>query len=217
MKKRLTHAWHTRRQEIVLGLFIVLFVAGVVQYALGLRYILPLTPLMLALLAAAALFFWDAESKKKLQATLLVLILGFVVELIGVHTGLLFGDYAYGDMLGLRLAGVPVTIGITWLLVTLSAWQITQYRPMRVWQRFALAGALVVMLDIVLERFAVSYGLWAWQGGEVPLYNYLCWFGISMAMFAIYHKITPQAKPSIYIIALLPLIASFFWVMLFFA
>ena len=39
---------------------------------------------------------------------------GMLVEWIGVHTGYLFGSYDYGTVLGPKLLGVPLIIGINW-------------------------------------------------------------------------------------------------------
>ncbi len=45
-------------------------------------------------------------------------------EIIGVNSALLFGDYSYGSVLGLKIGGVPVLIGVTWAFVTVAAWQL---------------------------------------------------------------------------------------------
>lgn len=200
----------------MLGITVFLFLAGVVQYGLGLSYVLRLTPVFLAAIAAISIIVWDAAPRVKAALALFIVALGFILEIIGVHTGVLFGDYTYGSALGFRLWGVPITIGLTWLLVTLSAWQIVQYGKLNIYQKFMLAGLLVVMFDLILEQFAVAYGLWAWKGGEIPLYNYVCWFGISLLIFAIYNKFTKKSLPSLYIVFVLPVMASFFWLMLLF-
>jgi putative membrane protein len=38
-----------------------------------------------------------------------------------------------------------------------------------------LAAILMVLLDYFLEPFAIKYGLWIWNSGEVPLQNYIAW------------------------------------------
>lgn len=208
--------WAKYPQQILLGITVFLFLAGVVQYGLGLSYVLRLTPVFLAAIAAISIIVWDAAPRVKAALALFIVALGFILEIIGVHTGVLFGDYTYGSALGFRLWGVPITIGLTWLLVTLPAWQIVQYGKLNIYQKFMLAGLLVVMFDLILEQFAVAYGLWAWKGGEIPLYNYVCWFGISLLIFAIYNKFTKKSLPSLYIVFVLPVMASFFWLMLLF-
>lgn len=200
---------------VLLGIVALFFIAGAVQYAFGLAYVLTLTPIMLALLCIPVLLLWEgiAPRKKALLFTGVIMV-GFLIELLGVHTAMLFGHYQYGDVLGYRAWGIPITIGITWFLVTLSAWQIVLFGALATAQRFLLAGALVVMFDLVLEQFAVAYGLWAWKGGSIPLYNYVCWFFLSQLFFFAYYYFYKRSKPSIFIAGLLPLMAIFFWLML---
>lgn len=214
--KKLKLYWAKYPQQILLGITSFLFLAGVIQYGLGLSYVLRLTPVFLSLIAAITIIVWEAAPRTKVALAAIIVFMGYIIELIGVHTGFLFGNYSYGSALGFRLWGVPITIGLTWLLVTLSAWQIVQYGKLNIYQKFLLAGLLVVMFDLILEQFAVAYGLWAWKGGEIPLYNYVCWFGISMLAFALYNKYTKKSPPSLYIVFVLPVMASFFWLMLLF-
>ena len=196
---------------LVVAFFLIL---GVIQAALGLSYVLKLTPVLLTIIASMAVIFWEAPIRAKLWASAIVVTGGFVVELIGVHTGFIFGDYSYGKLLGFTVFGVPLTIGITWLLVTLSAWNIVSINTSSLLQKYLLGGVLVVMFDLILEQFAITYSLWSWQGGGVPLYNYICWFVISLFCFFVYHRLTPKAAPSLFAVYVLPLMAAFFWLML---
>lgn len=211
---RLKRFWAEYPEQILLGITLFLFVTGAIQYWLGLTYILRLMPVFLASIAAVAIVVWKAPPRTKAALSAIIVVMGFALEIIGVHTGLLFGNYSYGSAMGYRLWGVPVTIGITWLLVTLSAWQIVQLGKFYLYQKFIIAGLLTVVFDLLLEQFAVAYGLWAWKGGDIPLYNYLCWFVISLLVFAMYHKFTKKSEPSIYIVSILPMMAGFFWLML---
>jgi len=43
--------------------------------------------------------------------------IGFGAELIGIHTGYLFGDYVYGPTLGPKLWDVPIIIGVNWFIL----------------------------------------------------------------------------------------------------
>jgi putative membrane protein len=47
----------------------------------------------------------------------LTFLTGILVEIMGVNTGLLFGDYQYGAVLSPRIKQVPWVIGINWFLV----------------------------------------------------------------------------------------------------
>ncbi len=116
-----------------------------------------------------------------------VIILGFLVELVGVHTGWLFGQYDYRGVLQPELAGVPVAIGFAWLAMLLSSAALTQ----RFLQAHAAAGAarsaasiaaFMVLFDLFMEPAAVALDYWQWQGGTVPLQNYAAWFVIGFLL-----------------------------------
>ena len=151
---KLNKIWDTYKQQISLGVVGFLLIAAVVQYALGLDYVLGLTSILLAVIASGALLFWDIAARQKALIACGIVVAGFVIELIGVHTGLLFGDYQYGSILGYRLWGVPITIGLTWFIVTLSAWHIVSYGSLKTIYKFLLAGTLVVMFDLLLEQMS---------------------------------------------------------------
>jgi putative membrane protein len=201
-------------QQVAIGVLAFLLLAGVVQAALGLSYVIKVTPIILTAATCAALIFWDSPVRAKLWASSIIFLGSFFIELIGVHTGLLFGNYSYSKLLGFTIFGVPITIGVTWLLVSLSTWHIVLLSTKSILQRLLLGGTLAVMFDLVLEQFAASYGLWIWQAGTIPLYNYVCWFIISILWFGILHKLTPKTTPSLYIVCIMPLMAVFFWLML---
>ena len=214
MRYFLPDYWTVKRQQIALGVTAFFLLAGAVQVAFDISYVLTLTPVLLALITAMMLVVWDVALRTKTLIAAAVLVAGYVVELIGVHTGWLFGDYTYGTGLGFKAFGVPLAIGLAWFIVTLSAWHIVGFGKRRGIVSFLLAGGLVVMFDLLLEQFAIVYGLWSWQGGDVPLYNYLCWFGISLVFFGLYQRFTRKAEPSLFIAGQLPLLALFFWTML---
>ena len=104
---------------------------------------------------------------------------GFAMEVAGVATGLVFGRYSYGSVLGPKLLGVPLVIGLNWPLVILGAVSLTARLVRSPLAAALLAGALTAGFDWVLEPFAVSAGYWTWQGGSIPARNYIAWFAIS--------------------------------------
>lgn len=214
MKAFFRNQWHAHRQRLAVIITAFFLIAGFVQAALGLSYVLKLTPVILAIIASIAVAFWDAPVKAKIRASAIIVIGSLIVEIIGVKTGLLFGDYEYGKVLGFTVLGAPLTIGLTWLLVSLSAWHIATINKYPLWQKFLLGGVLVVMFDLILEQFATAYGLWSWQGGTIPLYNYVCWFMVAQVWFFVFHKFAPKTEPSLYAVSALPLMAIFFWLML---
>jgi len=51
--------------------------------------------------------------------SLLVFLIGFSVEGIGVATGVLSGSYSYGSAFGFKLFKTPIMIGVNWLFLAL--------------------------------------------------------------------------------------------------
>jgi bisanhydrobacterioruberin hydratase len=96
-------------------LFHTIGFAGIVIFKSD--FIIQSTPFNLLLMFG--LLIWT-QREKNLFFWLFVLVTfaaGIVVEIIGVNTQLLFGDYSYGKVLGYQVSKVPVIIGINWFLV----------------------------------------------------------------------------------------------------
>lgn len=155
---------------------------------------------------------------------------GFLVEVIGVHTGLLFGNYVYGSTLGIKLTGVPLLIGLNWFIVVYCcgiSMHMLQQRIMNKlqpedsgkykWWSIAsvvIDGALLaVFFDWVMEPVAVSLGFWRWEdGGNIPMLNYLSWFAVSVLLLFVFSKLRFN-KNNVFAIHLL-LIQFMFFLML---
>jgi putative membrane protein len=113
---------------------------------------------------------------------------GMVVEWIGVHTGFLFGNYQYGSVLGPKLLGVPLIIGINWAMLSIVSAALISSLKFGFWLEVSAAAILMVFLDFLMEPVAVKLGFWFWQGGIIPAYNYICWLGISLFLQFVYRK-----------------------------
>ena len=118
-------------------------------------------------------------------------IIGIVVEVIGVNTGFLFGDYTYGNVLGPEIKNVPVLIGINWFLIIYCCGISINTLLMKAINRIAadtgktpmamkalsviIDGAtLAVFFDWLMEPVAVKLGYWVWNGdGAIPMFNYI--------------------------------------------
>ena len=112
----------------------------------------------------------------------LIFFLGMLIEIVGTKTGLLFGTYSYGEALGVKFMGVPLIIGVNWavLVVCCSTWMSTL--KYSIWVKTFLAAALMMVLDILIEPIAVEFDYWTWKGGEIPIFNYVCWFALSLPL-----------------------------------
>ena len=107
---------------------------------------------------------------------------GLVAEIIGVSTGIIFGEYEYVTGLGPKLFNVPLLLAPMWVLVSwygLAIYEATK-KQFGIYAVVVAAWAVVVY-DIFLEPFATASNLWIWTQGYVPLINYATWFVLALA------------------------------------
>ena len=158
------------------------------------------------LLLMFALLLWTQHDRNGYFFLFFVAVfcLGIGVEMVGVNTGALFGDYHYGNVLGYKILNVPLIIGINWFVVIYCCGISIHTLLMKAISRIALdtgkkpmtlkalsviidGATLAVFFDWVMEPVAAKLGYWQWSGtGEVPLFNYLCWFMTSIVMLAVF-------------------------------
>jgi putative membrane protein len=116
---------------------------------------------------------------KTLIAFTAVAITGFLVEVAGVSTQIVFGSYGYGESLGIKLFDTPLLIGINWLILTYAGSTFASLLGIRGFAAVPAGAALMVIYDLLLEQTAPLLDMWHWQGEKVPLQNYLAWFVLS--------------------------------------
>lgn len=146
------------------------------------------TPLHLLLVTSILLYFHEAYNRWFILFVLSAFGIGMITEIIGVNTGLIFGDYSYGPVLGPKLMGVPLLIGVNWFLMVYLTGGVL-YR--RIGNDFlaAFAGAaLMVVMDLNLEPVAVALNFWQWESSAIPFSNYLSWFLIALIIQLIFRK-----------------------------
>lgn len=139
-----------------------------------------LTPFTLLLTGSVTIYFSFQERNTKLIAWgIIVYILTFSLEVIGVKAGYIFGSYYYGDVLGFKLFDVPLIIGFNWVVIILGAIGIASRIHKSAFQIALLTGTFAVLFDLMLEPVAIKLGYWKWQEGFIPLQNYYAWFAIA--------------------------------------
>lgn len=140
------------------------------------------------LLCGTLIFLTETESKKALAIFLVIFSGGFLIELIGTQTGYLFGNYEYGEVLGWKLAGVSLIIGVNWYAIVLASASLVRFLKMNIFLQAILAGLLCVGMDFIIEPVAINYGFWSWEGNEIPLFNYITWFLFACLFSYLYLK-----------------------------
>jgi len=164
---------------LVIALFYSVGIAGHI-YPPTLPLMIRLTPWVLLIFGSMTILQVSPQPQRR--ALLWIggtYLFTFIMEALGVATGLIFGGYVYGESLGFQLFQVPVVIGFNWTIIVLAL-SGEAFRLVR----SPILGALLtglgaVLFDWVMEPAAVSLDYWNWSGGIIPLQNYLAWFGIA--------------------------------------
>lgn len=141
---------------------------------------LMLTPFQLIGTAVVLLVYHSDIRRKEIVFFILCALIGFGVEVVGVQTGLIFGNYQYGSTLGWQIAEVPLTIALNWfIMVYITGWGFR--RIMREFQPF-VGAFLMVTIDLSIEQVAPKLDFWAFAGESVPIQNYIAWFVIGYGL-----------------------------------
>jgi uncharacterized membrane protein len=133
--------------------------------------------------------------------------LGFAAETVGVHTGFPFGDYAYSNSLGVRLAGVPIIVPLAWTMMAYPCLLLGRRlgRMAGVGWIIPLTGGIgLAGWDLFLDPQMVAQGHWSWANPHpalpgvpgVPLTNYAGWLLVSVLMITAMDRALPTGSPT---------------------
>lgn len=182
------------KEEIFLYLIYTVGVIGHLTNAL-LDYMKLLTPLTLLLTGGVVLFSTIKNSKNNFIIWAIVTyIITFLLEVIGVKSGIIFGSYWYGETLGAKFLNVPLIIGFNWIMVILGAILLTEKILNNKILITITASLLATIFDFFLEPTAIKLGYWNWTDISVPLQNYFAWFVISLLFTILYFKMSIKVK-----------------------
>ncbi len=139
-----------------------------------------LTPIHLLLNATILFYFHQDWDWRVVFFAGFTFVVGMVSEIIGVKTGLIFGEYSYGPVLGWKVMEVPLIIGVNWLLLAYMWGRLaasTKWPPLVL---AILASIGMVIMDFLIEPVAIKLDFWTWAQQDIPLSNYVGWFFISL-------------------------------------
>lgn len=131
---------------------------------------------------------------------------GFAVEVLGVHTGVPFGTYAYADALGPRLLGVPLVVGLAWTMLAWPAGLVARRLVTGRIARVVVGAWALAVADLFLDPQLVAIGGWTWRFPsphlpgvpQVPLTNYAGWLLVALVLSVVVQAIAgdgPDAVP----------------------
>lgn len=162
----------------------------------------PSTPIVaLEILSALAFALIHGAQHYRLRGILafaaITLILGNIVETIGVHTGLPYGHYEFLPLMGPQLNRVPILLGLAYIGMAYASW--TLARLILGATAIRLAGSQLITVPILAAVIMTAWDFaqdpvwstllhaWRWYDGGVwfgvPLTNYAGWL---LTVFLIY-------------------------------
>ena len=122
-------------------------------------------------------------------------VVSYLMEEAGVRTGLVYGAYHYGPMLGPKLVDVPVLIPLAWFMMIYPSWMVAKVL-LEGLPRYSVAGltahavtAALVMTawDVEMDPGMVVDGNWVWEKGGayfgVPRHNYVGWLATTFLVY----------------------------------
>lgn len=130
----------------------------------------------LSITAIILLCYHKKWNKEFIFSILLIAFSGFLIEVLGVRTGYIFGHYQYGPTLGFAYWDTPLMMMVTWLTTIYITRQIAEMIAKDPLLISILAALLMVLLDYFIEPFAMHHAMWQWNSGKVPFHNYIGWF-----------------------------------------
>lgn len=145
-----------------------------------------LTPFSLWTSGILLILFQEKKDRAFWVFTGISFFTGFFVEVLGVQTGKIFGIYSYGTTLGFKLWGVPLSIGLNWFVLVLCSGYLADLIPIPKLFKAFLGGLLMVGFDYLMEPPAIFLDFWSWESPEIPLQNYLAWFGTAFFLHLFY-------------------------------
>ena len=172
-----------------IGLLVSMHIAGFLglQYTYTRSWFELLVPFNLLVCGLLVILFQKDLSQSFLKAMGIIFLLGFFVELLGVKTKVIFGDYHYQTALGWKLFDVPLIIGLNWFVLIFATGFIGHVLSKVLIVKVLIGALLMVGIDFLIEPVAIRHHFWVWNHESIPLQNYLAWFVISAGMLVLYH------------------------------
>jgi len=171
------------------------------------------TTLNLLLMFALLLFVQERKDKHLLLFFCTCFFIGMLTEIIGVNTGIIFGNYSYGNIMGIKYKGVPLLIGVNWFNVIFCSGILANQIADFIKNRFksiempskhiinylltiTLGSLIATLFDFIIEPVAIKLDFWQWKNNVVPIFNYISWFIISFLLLVLFNQMKLDRKNS---------------------
>lgn len=186
----------------LLWFLILVYFSGTIGFAMNPEFFKPFTPFTLILTSFVFLSFQVKQNLTYLSTFLTIGLIGFLIEVIGVKSGLIFGRYSYGEALGYKIEGVPLVISLNWALLISSGVLVGGYFSTNKMTSALLAALIITTIDFVIEQVCVQMDFWQFENGLAGIQNYMAWFVISFICSILFHSVLSKGNKRIALLVL---------------
>jgi uncharacterized membrane protein len=200
-------------QRIVWIAFAVVVLRFVLQWGIAAGLPLPKISTIVYTLIFTLFSTFHASSvygwRKGVIFLLICAAVSWCYEEAGVATGLVYGHYHYGSMLGPKLGEVPLLIPLAWFMMVYPSWIIAHVLMQGSGDPTSLPGGICRALiastvmtswDVVMDPGNAQAGLWTWEEGGpyfgVPFRNFFGWMLTTSTVYIIMMFVCRRAKTS---------------------
>ena len=188
-------------KKYLLWFLVLVYVCDTFGFAFKPDFFRPFTPLTLLLTSFVFLIHQPLKNTNYLLVFFMLALVGFSAEVVGVKTGWIFGEYVYGNVLGLKVMQVPLLISLNWALLIAAGVLLSTYvSKKRVFGSFIAAG-IITGIDFLMEQVCGTMDFWYFKQGLAGIHNYLAWFVISFfCSFFFFKTLSRGNKPVAFLI-----------------
>lgn len=193
----------SQRSLLLQSLLLAAFIALEITYPLTHGDALTIVTISTVLVGAVLVLFHSilAYGRKFFALyAIITLTYGYLIELLGVHSGWPFGTYHYSRSLGVQILGVPLIVPCAWALLTYPV-LIAARKATHNWA-FVYGALGLVACDYFLDPQMVAAGRWSWKlvgprapfESNIPLSNLAGWLFAGMGLIALLNTSLPRER-----------------------
>ena len=167
---------------------ILVYFSGAIGFVLNPGFFSPFTPFTLLFTCFVFLIHQPITNFNYVLTFCLVVLIGFIVEVAGVKTGLVFGEYHYGEALGFSFLGVPLIISVNWGLLINAGNIISNSFSKNIIIKSICASVIITSVDFLMEQVVASLNFWYFKDNLAGFHNYIGWFIVSFLISLLFQK-----------------------------
>lgn len=134
------------------------------------------------------LCFHKKWNREFVIAILLIGACGFLLEVLAVKTGYVYGYFLFGPTLGYSFWETPVLLAAIWAGNIYTSRQIAAMIAKDTFVVSLVSAVLITLLVFFMEPFAIREGMWSWNGSSIPRHKYIGVFIAALVFQYIFSK-----------------------------